>query len=92
VLPQVRVLKADATLPNDVCTRRIESPAAPPLPPPSFSQSLSAERAALAAAGVVAGSGGSSSAADNLGGKRLRVQEAEIDSFMKDIDSIFGGT
>jgi hypothetical protein len=54
---------------------------------------FAAERAAVAAAGVVAGSASSSSAAaDNVGGKRLRVQDAEIDSFMKDIDSIFGGT
>jgi hypothetical protein len=47
-----------------------------------------AERAARAAAGVVAGS----TSSDAVGGKRLRVQDAEIDLFMKDIDSIFGGT
>ena len=62
------------------------------LRPPSHAF-FAAERAAVAAAGIVAGSASSSSAAaDNLGGKRLRAQDAEIDSFMKDIDSIFGGT
>jgi hypothetical protein len=40
----------------------------------------------------VVASSSSSVGGELAGGKRLRVQDAEIDSFMQDIDSIFGGT
>jgi hypothetical protein len=40
----------------------------------------------------VVASSSSSVGGELVGGKRLRVQDAEIDSFMQDIDSIFGGT